>query len=68
MERVGGHPFLYADQWFSEADFEKLFDLTLWRSVREQYGAEGNFPTLWDKIKPEVDIAKEGDVWQTSSG
>mmetsp|Transcript_142534 Transcript_142534/g.443260 ORF Transcript_142534/g.443260 Transcript_142534/m.443260 type:complete len:104 (-) Transcript_142534:65-376(-) len=62
VKRVGGHPFLYADQFFTEKDFEELFDLTLWRECRAKYHAEGNFPTLWDKVRPEVDILSIGDV------
>lgn len=59
--RVGGHPFLYADQFCTEKEFEEMFDLTLWRACRAKYGAEGNFPTLWEKIRPEVDVRKLGD-------
>lgn len=69
VQRVGGHPFLYADFWGDEDSFEKLFDLEGWRRCRRRYcGEDGetkvkNFPTLWEKIKPEVDICKEGNVW-----
>jgi len=61
VRRVGGHPFLYADLWCTEAEFEELFDLTLWRRCREKYGGDGNFPTLWEKIRPEVDIMSVGN-------
>jgi len=61
VREVGGHPFLYADQFYTEAEFEELFDLSLWRKCREKYHAEGNFPTLWEKVKPEVDIISLGD-------
>merc|ERR1712032_919051 len=63
VRRVGGHPFLYADQWCTESEFEELFDLKGWRRCRQKYSADGNFPTLWDKIRPEVDIIAEGDQW-----
>ena len=59
--RVGGHPFLYADQFYNETEFEELFDLKLWHHVRSKYHASRNFPTLWDKVKPEVDIIQGGD-------
>ena len=58
---VGGHPFLYADQFYHEAEFEQLFDLDLWRKVRVKYHADGNFPGLWEKVRAEVDIIKGGD-------
>ncbi len=53
---VGGYPFLYADTFMSRAEFEQMFDLTLYRQVRARYGAERAFPDLYDKIKPEVDV------------
>lgn len=61
VREVGGHPFLYADAFFTEQQFEELFDLTLWRKCRTKYEAEGNFPTLWEKVRPEVDIIRLGD-------
>lgn len=59
---VGGHPFLYADHWFGDEEFEKLFDLTLWRQCRKKYKGDGNFPTIWEKVRPEVDVIGMGDV------
>jgi Delta24-sterol reductase len=53
---VGGYPFLYADTFMTRAEFERMFDLTLYRRVREAYGADRAFPDLYDKIKPEVDV------------
>ena len=50
MLQVGGHPFLYADQFYNEEEFETLFDLRLWRVVRDKYSATGAFPSLWDKV------------------
>lgn len=52
---------MYADQFYGEPEFERLFDLTLWRQCRTKYHAEANFPTLWNKVKAEVDIVTEGD-------
>ena len=37
-------------------EFEAMFDLTLYRQVRADYGAEGAFPELYEKIRPEVDV------------
>jgi len=61
VKKVGGHPFLYADQFYTEEEFEQLFDLTLWQACRQKYHAEGNFPKLWNKVRPEVDIINGGD-------
>lgn len=53
---VRGFPFLYADTFMTRDEFEQMFDLRLYRGVRERYGATGAFPDLYDKIKPEVDV------------
>jgi delta24-sterol reductase len=53
---VGGYPFLYADTFMTRDEFEEMFDLTLYEKVRKQYGADGAFPHLYDKTKPEVDV------------
>jgi len=47
---------LYADTFMTRAEFEEMFDLTLYRKVRARYGCNGAFPDLYDKIKPEVDV------------
>lgn len=58
---VGGHPFLYADIFYTEEEFLECFDLTTYEKVRENYGFNGAFPHLWNKVKPDVDVIKLGD-------
>lgn len=41
-------------------EFEEMFDLTLYEKVRKKYHAEGAFPHVYDKIKPEIDVFKVG--------
>lgn len=53
---VGGYPFLYADIFMSREEFEEMFDLTLYEKVRQKYHAEGAFPHLYEKVKPEIDV------------
>lgn len=55
---VGGFSFLYADIFMTRSEFEKMFDLTLYEIVRNKYKAEGAFPHLYDKVKPEIDVFK----------
>jgi len=57
---VGGYPFLYADIFMTREEFEKMFDLTLYEQVRKKYFAEGAFPHLYDKVKPEIDVVEIG--------
>ncbi|XP_042875627.1 delta(24)-sterol reductase-like [Penaeus japonicus] len=59
-EEVGGYPFLYADTFMSRQEFEKMFDLTAYEQVRKKYNANGAFPHLHDKIKPEIDVVEVG--------
>ncbi|MEM7159099.1 MAG: FAD-binding oxidoreductase [Myxococcota bacterium] len=59
---VGGYSFLYADTFMSETEFREMFDHTLYDQVRRDYGAEGAFPTLYEKTKPEVDVISIGNT------
>ncbi|CAG9766410.1 unnamed protein product [Ceutorhynchus assimilis] len=54
--QIGGFSFLYADIFMSRTEFEEMFDLSLYEVVRKKYKAEGNFPHLYDKVKPEIDV------------
>jgi len=58
---VGGHPFLYADIFYTEEEFRQCFDLSLYEKVREKYNFNGGFPHLWQKVKPDVDVISIGD-------
>lgn len=65
-QSVRGFPFLYADTFMTRDEFERMFDMTLYREVRVKYGADGAFPDLYEKIKPEVDVLAvldEEDAW-----
>lgn len=57
---VGGYPFLYADIFMTRKEFEEMFDLTLYEKVRTRYHADGAFPHLYDKVKPEIDVFEVG--------
>ncbi|KAL3285801.1 hypothetical protein HHI36_000324 [Cryptolaemus montrouzieri] len=57
---VGGFSFLYADIFMTREEFEEMFDLTLYETVRKKYRAEGAFPHLYDKVKPEIDVFEVG--------
>jgi len=53
---VGGYPFLYADVFMTREEFGTMFNLEAYEACRKRYHAEGAFPNLYDKIKPEVDV------------
>jgi delta24-sterol reductase len=55
-QSVRGFPFLYADTFMTQGEFERMFDLRLYREVRRKYGADTAFPDLYEKIRPEVDV------------
>eukprot|EP00929_Paragymnodinium_shiwhaense_P054783 TRINITY_DN27457_c0_g1_i2.p1 TRINITY_DN27457_c0_g1~~TRINITY_DN27457_c0_g1_i2.p1 ORF type:complete len:562 (-),score=104.65 TRINITY_DN27457_c0_g1_i2:1003-2688(-) len=46
---VKGAPFLYADTFMDRDEFSAMFNLGMYDLVRKKYGAEGNFPHLFDK-------------------
>merc|ERR1711865_1088390 len=49
VREVGGAPFLYADTFMTRPEFEEMFDLKLYDSVRTKYSAQGNFPHVFEK-------------------
>lgn len=53
---AGGYSFLYADVFLDAEEFREMFDLSLYERVRKKYKADGAFPHLYDKIKPEIDV------------
>ncbi|MCA9710192.1 MAG: hypothetical protein KDK70_30410, partial [Myxococcales bacterium] len=65
---VGGYSFLYADTFMTEDEFEEMFDHTLYARVRARYGAEGAFPSLFGKTKPEVDVIAIGNTTHAELG
>ena len=58
----GGYSFLYADIFMNRNEFEEMFDLTLYEKCRQRYQAEGAFPHLYDKVKPEIDVIAIGKM------
>ncbi|KAH7727032.1 Protein Y7A5A.1 [Aphelenchoides avenae] len=60
---VGGYSFLYADIFMTEQEFEQMFDLTLYKEVRKRYHAEGAFPSLYEKVHPELDVIEIGNQY-----
>lgn len=65
---VGGYSFLYADTFMTEDEFSEMFDHTAYQRARERYGAEGAFPTLFEKTKPEVDVIAIGNTTHAELG
>nr|CAB3237582.1 delta(24)-sterol reductase-like [Phallusia mammillata] len=63
----GGYSFLYADIFMTREEFEVMFDLTLYRQCRKTYKADGAFPDLYDKIRPEIDVFKVGKKYAEKS-
>ncbi|CAH0695596.1 unnamed protein product [Spodoptera exigua] len=58
---VGGYSFLYADIFMTREEFEVMFDLSLYEQVRKKYHADGAFPHLYDKVKPEINVFEIGE-------
>jgi hypothetical protein len=48
-----------------------MFDHSLWRDMRIKYKGEGTFPTIYEKVKPELDplqFLAEERTWGEDSG
>ena len=52
---LGGFLHTYCDVFSTEAEFMEMFDHTLWHRMRRRYRADGVFPTIYEKVKPEMD-------------
>lgn len=55
VRELGGFLHTYCDVFSTETEFEEMFDHTLWREMRARYDADGVFPTIYEKVKPETD-------------
>jgi delta24-sterol reductase len=51
-----GFQLLYADVFITRAEFGRMFQLELYEKMRIKYEANGAFPHVWDKIKPQITI------------
>jgi len=60
---VGGYHFLYADTFLTREEFEEMFDTTAYETARIKYHAEGAFPHLYEKTKPEIDVVAVGKAY-----
>ena len=63
----GGYSFLYADIFMTRDEFDEMFDLTLYERCRQTYSANGAFPHLYDKVKPEIDVFTIGKQYAEKS-
>ncbi|MGB5348236.1 MAG: FAD-binding oxidoreductase [Polyangiales bacterium] len=55
VRELGGFLHTYCDVFSTEEEFMEMFDHTLWREMRAKYETEGAFPTIYEKVRPEVD-------------
>jgi hypothetical protein len=51
----GGFLHTYVDVFSTSEEFKRMFDHSLWYEMRQKYKAEGVFPGIYDKVKPELD-------------
>ncbi|MBW1758432.1 MAG: FAD-binding oxidoreductase [Deltaproteobacteria bacterium] len=55
VRSLGGFVHTYCDLFGTEDEFHEMFDHNLWQEMRTKYAGEGAFPTIYEKVKPEVD-------------
>lgn len=56
LRSVGGFQHTYCDSFQTEEEFEEMFDHTLYNKMRLQYAADGVFPKIFEKTRPEIDF------------
>lgn len=67
VRKMGGFLHTYCDVFSTEDEFMEMFDHTLWQAMRDRYDANGTFPTIYEKVKPEVDplgFLEEERAWR----
>ncbi|KAJ9668181.1 hypothetical protein H2201_001610 [Coniosporium apollinis] len=50
VKRLGGLKWLYAHNYYTEAEFWEIYDKQAYEELREKWGV-GGLPSLWDKMK-----------------
>lgn len=58
----GGFTLVWADIFMNREEFEHAFDHTLYRKMRKKLSAEGAFPEVWDKVKPQYSLREVASV------
>jgi len=61
LRENGGFQHTYCDSFQTEQEFEEMFDHTLYNQMREKYNANGKFPRVYEKTRPEINA----NVWLT---
>lgn len=56
VHEIGGQKWLYAHAYYTEEEFNEIYDGEKYNALREKYHAT-HLPTVYDKVK--VDIKKE---------
>ncbi|XP_043467652.1 delta(24)-sterol reductase-like [Leptopilina heterotoma] len=54
VQSIQGHQMLYADTYRTKEEFEKMFDHTLYRKLREKFQCKHAFPEVYGKVNKSV--------------
>jgi delta24-sterol reductase len=71
VRELGGFLHTYCDVFSTETEFREMFDHSHWEDMRRKYEADGTFPTIYEKVKPEMDplrFLEEEELWSISAG
>ncbi len=67
VQELGGQKWLYAHTYYTEAEFDEIYNRREYDALREKYHAS-YLPTVYDKVK--VDVGKKQNVvhesWRAS--
>jgi Delta24-sterol reductase len=62
VHELGGQKWLYAHTYYSEEEFDEIYDRSEYDALREKYRAT-YLPTVYDKVKVDIEQEKTGLFW-----
>jgi Delta24-sterol reductase len=63
VHELGGQKWLYAHTYYSEEEFDEIYNRSEYDALREKYHAT-YLPTVYDKVKVDVEKEKKGLFWR----
>ncbi|KAE9986757.1 hypothetical protein EG328_004775 [Venturia inaequalis] len=63
---LGGIKWLYAQTYYTEAEFWEIYDRKAYDAIRAKYGAS-NMPTVYDKVKVDVEAERQARAQATKT-
>ncbi|CAI6336166.1 unnamed protein product [Periconia digitata] len=69
VQKLSGLKWLYGRVFYTEEEWDSIYDSKSYDAVREKFGASG-LPSIWDKVKErgtggkDDEVSKKGESWR----